>query len=160
MKNLLLICLLLSFGSASAALNRWVDAQGNVHYSDSKPPANVKSKTLRSTSHSDDMNTDETEESNSSESSGGALKSIAERQAERKRAKLENQEAADKIAKEKDNAESIKSYCKAARVDLRSLKSGMRLAEFDENGERSFISDEQRQKNIAKVQRKIKEHCN
>ena len=164
MNKLLMFCLLLSLGSASAALNKWVDAQGNVHYSDNKPPPNVESKTLRSASESKYINTDEdedeTDENLIEESSGNALQSIAERQAERQRAKLEKQEADAKTAKEQADAESMKSYCKSARENLKALKDGIRLIEVDANGERSFINDNQRQKKVIQIQQDISKHCN
>lgn len=47
MKKYLVILLVLSASNVFAALNKWVDEKGNVHYSDQTPPANVKKTTLR-----------------------------------------------------------------------------------------------------------------
>lgn len=47
MKKYLVILLVLSTSNVFAALNKWVDEKGNVHYSDQTPPANVKKTTLR-----------------------------------------------------------------------------------------------------------------
>ncbi|MDX8384902.1 MAG: DUF4124 domain-containing protein [Gallionella sp.] len=160
MKKFLLICLLLSCGSASAALNKWVDAQGNIHYSDTQPPPGVESKTLRNTSSSDDIYSDETEENPNNEGSGNTLQSIAEREAERKRAKLEKQKANTKAAKEQANAEKLNNYCKSARENLTALKANIRLTAVDDNGERSFMSDEEKQKSVMKIQQSISKHCN
>lgn len=159
MKNILLLCLFLSFGSASAALNKWVDAQGNVHYSDDKPPPNVKSKTLRSSSVSKHEGANKAEGDTSIEHSDNAFKSLAERQADRKRAKLAEQEAAKIAAKEQANKEHFIDYCKSARENLKALKDGIRLAVVDESGERTFMNDNQRQKNITNIQKNIKKHC-
>src|SRR5256885_2263385 len=42
----LLLLLILSSASALAQVHRWVDDKGTVHYSDSPPPAGVKSTTV------------------------------------------------------------------------------------------------------------------
>ncbi len=47
MKKYLAILLVLCVTNTFAALNKWVDEKGNVHYSDQPPPANVKKTTLR-----------------------------------------------------------------------------------------------------------------
>ena len=46
MKRCLPIFLLLLSVNAHGALNKWVDAEGNIHYSDEPPPPNVKTQTL------------------------------------------------------------------------------------------------------------------
>lgn len=46
MKKHLVVILFLSMSSAYAALNKWVDEKGKVHYSDLPPPANVQKTTL------------------------------------------------------------------------------------------------------------------
>lgn len=46
MKRCLPIFLLLLSVSAHGALNKWVDTEGKVHYSDQPPPPNAKIQTL------------------------------------------------------------------------------------------------------------------
>ena len=50
MSKFLLILLMLASTNTFAAISKWVDAQGQVHYSDQPPPPDAKAKTLRSTS--------------------------------------------------------------------------------------------------------------
>ena len=155
MKRFLLIFLLLTSTGTSAALNKWVDANGQVHYSDLPPPTDVEAKTLRSSSG--------TEQSASWNDTGAsapaATKTIAEREADLKKIQQEKKAAADKVAKDQADAEALKSSCAAAQQNLRVLQEGIRIMEVDANGERSYMDDEQRQQNIAKTQLDISRHC-
>lgn len=146
MKKFLAILLLLSATAAFAELNKWVDAQGKVHYSDEPPPANVKSKTLRTAPAA-------------AASAPAAPKSIAEREAELKKAQQAKKEAADRAAQEQANKETEKANCASAKENLRTLQSGTRMVEVDAQGEYSYLEDDQRQQRIAKAQEQIKNWC-
>src|SRR5450756_2102569 len=50
MSKFLLILLMLASTNTFAAISKWVDAQGQVHYSDQPPPPEAKAETLRSAS--------------------------------------------------------------------------------------------------------------
>lgn len=150
MIRLLLLTFVLASSGAQAALNKWVDENGEVHYSDSPPPSNVTAKKLRSTAAGDD----------SAGVSGAApAKSMAEKQAEKKRTEQAAKEAADKAAREKAQAENMKANCANAQDNLRSLQSGLRLMEVSPSGEQSFVSDEERQRRIEKAQQDISTYC-
>lgn len=151
MKNYLFILLMLSSASAVAELNKWVDANGKVHYSDQPPPANVKAKTLRSAS--------DAAGSASTSSAPAAPKTIAEREAELKKAQQAKKEAADKAAQEQAKKEVRKTNCTAAQQGLRTLQEGTRIVEIDANGERSYLDDKQRQQRIVKAQQDISTFC-
>lgn len=148
MKKILLILIMLSSANAFAGLNKWVDADGKVHYSDQPPPANVKAQTLRLTS-----------DAPATESAVDAPKTIAEREVELKKAQQAKKDAAEKAAQEQARMDVEKSNCAIAQNSLRTLQNGMRLVEIDANGERSYIDDEQRQQRIEKVQQDIDLYC-
>lgn len=155
MKELLLIFLIMASTSTSAALSKWVDANGQVHYSDMPPPAAAGAKKLRSSSGSDDS----ASQDDAARNTPAAPKTIAEREAELKKAQQEKKAAADKAAKEQADAETVKASCAAAQQNLRALQEGVRIMEIDANGERSYIDDERRQQNIAKAQQDISRYC-
>lgn len=148
MKKFLLILLILASANAFAGLSKWVDADGKVHYSDQPPPANVKAKTLRVTS-----------DAAAPASAPAAPKTVAEREAELKKAQQAKKEAADKAAKEQERIDAEKAYCVAAQQNLRALQDGIRMVEIDAKGERSYLDDEQRRQRIEKVQQDIKTYC-
>lgn len=155
MKQLLLIIFLLSSTGTSAALNKWVDADGRVHYSDTPPSADVKVKKLRTFSVSEDTKN----QSTTGESTPAAAKTIAEREAELKKVQLEKRAADDKAAKEQAYAEALKASCNTARQNLRTLQEGERMMEIDANGERSYMSDERRKEKVSKAQQEVSSYC-
>lgn len=155
MNKFLLILLILSSTGASAALNKWVDANGQVHYSDLPPPNDVEATKLRSSSGIEDP----ANRNDTAASAPAAPKSMAEREAELKKAQQEKKAAAEKSAKDQANAEAIKASCAATKQYLRTLQDGIRMVTVDANGERSYMDDEQRQQNITKVQQDINRDC-
>jgi len=157
MKKHSFILLMLSSAHAVADLSKWVDENGKVHYSDQPPPANVKAKTLRSTPDTPPSLTSASGVAASS--APPAVKTIAEREAELKKAQKAKKDAADKAAQEQAVIEENKTNCEASRQNLRTLQEGMRIVEISANGERSYISDEQRQQRIAKAQQDISSYC-
>ena len=149
MSKFLLILLMLASTNTFAAISKWVDNQGQVHYSDRLPPPEAKSETLRSASGTQD----------SASSSADATKTIAEREAELKKDKAEKQSAADKSAQKKATEDALKASCASAQENLRTLQSGVRLVEIDASGERSYIDDTQRQQRIGKAQKDMSNYC-
>lgn len=150
MKKLLLVLLVLVGANAYAGLNKWVDADGKVHYSDQPPPPNVKAQTLRMTSDA---------AAPTPASAPAAPKTIAEREADMKKAQQAKEEAADKGAKEQARLDAEKEYCDAAQKNLLLLLEGTRMVDIDASGERSYLSDEQRQQRIEKVRQDIGTYC-
>ena len=130
MKRILLISLMLASANAFAALSKWVDANGKVHYSDEPPPANVKSETLRVPSAPALVGA-----SGVAAASGPAApKTVAEREAELKKAQRAKKEAADKAAQEQARMETVKANCETMQENLRALQEGMRMVEVDTKG--------------------------
>jgi len=148
MKKYLLIMLLLNSTIAFAAISKWIDSDGQVHYSDQPPPPDTKSKTLRTDS-----------QDNAAASGVASPKTLAEREADLKKAQLANKEASDKDAKKQAAAAAQQASCDIAHQNLRTLQSGIRMVEIDEKGERNYIDDKQRESDIAKAQKDISNYC-
>ena len=145
----LLLLLILTSTNAFAEINKWVDSNGKVHYSDQPPPPDVKPKTLRSFSDTQD----------SASSSVAAPKTIAEREAEMKKAQKTKKEADDKASQKKAIADAQQASCNIAQQNLRALQDGIRMVEIDAKGERSFLDDQQREQGIAKAEKDISNYC-
>lgn len=156
MNKYLLVFLLLISSNAFSALIKWVDANGQVHYSDVPPPPNANTIILRTTSKTADV---KSEESPSAVSQPGAAKTIAEREAELKKAQQAKKEAADKAAKKQADTEARKAYCDTLQRNLMAMQEGIRMVDIDANGNRSVLEDEQRQQRIAKTQQDISANC-
>jgi hypothetical protein len=159
MKRYLTILLLLSSTTAFAALNKWVDKNGEVHYSDQPPPANVKSETLRVSPPAAPSNAAAPASGTAAASAPAAPKTIAEREAELKKAQQAKKEAAERAAEEQAKRDTEKANCATAQENLRSLQEGTRMVTINAQGEYSYLEDEQRQQRIAKAQDAIKNWC-
>jgi len=145
MKRYLPICLLLLSFSAYAALTKWVDADGKVHYSDEPPPDNVKTKTLI-TPHSP-------------ASGVPAQKTFVEREAELKKAQKAKEETAQKAAQQQENALAKQKNCEAAKSNLRALENSPQIAAYNDKGERINMDDATRRKNIEEARKQISTYC-
>ena len=150
MKPCLAVILLSLIGlNAHAGVNKWVDSEGNVHYSDTPPPE-VKAETVRNISGRGQ------EEAPASYSP----KSYSEREAEMKKSRLEKEEAAQKKAQEETNAKAKQANCEAARQSARSLEEGGRIYTYDESGERSYLDDAARERRLSEARKAVSTYCN
>ena len=154
MNKYLLLFLILVSANAFPALTKWVDADGQVHYSDVPPPPNANAKIMRSSTTSPRSSEDST-----AASAPAAQKSIAEREAELKKAQQAKKEAGEKAAKKQAEDDANKASCATLKQNLRALQEGVRMMELDDNGNRFILDDEQRQQRIAKVQQDINTNC-
>ena len=145
MKRCLPIFLILLSINAHGALNKWVDADGKVHYSDEPPPANVKAQTLSAPS---------------AVSGVPAQKTIAEREAERKKALKTKEEAAQKDAQKQKDELAKQKNCAGAKANLSAFESNGPVATYNENGEKVILDTSARQQNIDEARKQISEFCN
>jgi Domain of unknown function (DUF4124) len=149
MKQLLIIALLLTSFNASAALNKWVDAEGKVHYSDTAPTDVTAQKIRRSSAP----------ETTSSNGEVAAPKSLAEREADWQKSKKSKEEAAQKAEKEQENASIKKKNCEGARSNLSNYENSPRIVTYDEKGERTYLDDAARQQTIEEARKSVSSHC-
>ena len=144
MKRCLPIFFILISTYAFGALNKWVDSEGKVHYSDEAPPSNVKSKTLTIPA---------------SLSGVPAQKSIAEREAERKKELKAKEESTQKEAKKQEAELAKQKNCAAAKSNLRSLESNVPIQTYNEQGEKNLMDTAARQQGIEDARKQISLSC-
>lgn len=135
--------------NAQAGLNKWVDAQGNVHYSDA-PPQNVKTQNVPNIAGKGQAAAPATYSS----------KSYVEREAELKKSKQEKTEANEKKAQQEAQAEEKKRNCAAAQQNLRVLEEGTRIATYDANGEKTYLDDAAREQRLIDTRKAVSNNCN
>jgi len=148
-RNFVIIVLSLLTLNAHAALNKWVDAEGKVHYSDTVPPE-VSTQTVHNIAGKGQADAP----------ASYSPKSVAEREAEMKKSKQTKDDAAQKQAQKDAEAEAKKSNCAAARENARILENSPRLVTYDANGERSFMDDATRAQRLEEAQKTISSNCN
>lgn len=152
MKYFLAICLLLTGFNTHAALHKWVDSEGKVHYSDTAAPPAVKSQKLRESVPSQSIS--------SSNAAAPAPKTEAEREADRKRAQKEKAEAEQKTAQQQEEASNKLKNCENARSNLVTLERSPRLVTYDAKGEPTYLDDNARQQRIEEANKAISNYCN
>lgn len=140
-----LILLLLFSTSLQAAVHRWVDEEGNVHYSDKAPAKETSEKLeLRINRNPPDPAT-------------------VERFQRQKRMLEANQiEREDKKTREladKHDAEQLLAKCKAAQGQLNVAEHSGRVFTVDEKGERRYMEEQQRQDLITEARQAIEQYC-
>jgi hypothetical protein len=149
MGKFLLILLLLASANSFADINKWVDDQGRVHYSDQPPPPDARTEALRSGSIA----------GSASGVAGTGEPTFVQQEAALKRAQQAQQADAAKAAAKQETTDALKANCEAAQENLRSLQSGARMMDINASGERYYLDDSQRQQRINKVQQDISNLC-
>ena len=139
----------------------WVDEKGTKQFSDLPPPASTPKKLILKMPGitKQEPNND----SNQETISGAAAPNeklqkpvtTAGRNEDFMKRRLEQEEKDKKAAAEKQASMDKANNCERARSFLQSLEAGVRIGSTDKNGERSYMSDEQRAKEIADVKRTL-----
>jgi len=136
----------------------WVDEHGVKQFTDVAPPSNVPlnhilkqphgsgSSTVPKADAPDDKSVD------AASDAPNAPMTTAEKEADYKKRKLAQAEKDKKAAEETKRTQANTDNCARAKQYLDTLNSGQRIATTDSNGERSYLSDNDRTKETARAQ--------
>lgn len=154
MHKYLIVLLVIASSTSYAAANKWIDAQGKVHYSDQSPPAHAKSQSTLN------INTPEVPVATSGVSGVPATSNPAPNNDAVQNAAAAKKAAADKAAFDAAMKEAKQANCAAAKQNLANLKDGIRIVVADPTtGERSYLDDAQRQKSMDESQQQVDKSC-
>lgn len=140
--EILVFCVsLLVAQAAAAAVYKWTDAQGRVHYSSQPPPGqSAEAVKIRQGSPA-----------------------AAEQPPQANRAATADapaQSAADEDAARQARREALRKNCEIARKNLAALEDPTyRRFRLEEGKEPEFLTDEQRQAQIVKARSQVQEFC-
>jgi hypothetical protein len=154
---------MLSLSTLAIGQYIWLDDKGGKQYSDMPPPASIpQNKILKqpgksysvpqSTSDNASGNADTSAKAASTADKTNAPMTTAEKNADYKKRKAKQAEEEAKAAEDAKNAASKAKNCENAKSYNRSLAAGERIATRDASGEKAYISDEQRAKEIKETQ--------
>jgi hypothetical protein len=157
----------------AAAQWKWRDKSGQTQYSDLPPPAAVPEQDILSRPNAASRRAAVAAPAvNAASASASAIKSVAsaastpgvakpavEPELEAKRKKAEADQAAATQAEEAKVAVAKAENCSRAKVQLRSLESGMRIARTNDKGEREFLDDKQRADESKRTRDVISSDC-
>ena len=129
----------------AAKLYKWIDEQGNVTYSERKPPDRpVETIRLRGATL---------------DSSGAEEK--LDRLNERAEAQQKDRDFAENSATATaERNERMANNCKIARENMRILRTTSRIRDTSADGEPHFLDEAGIQAKIAETQRHVDENCN
>ena len=128
----------------------WKDASGQVHYSDVPPPSGQYESVRK---------TPDAPASSAATPPAAKPKSYVEQELEFRKRRAEEQEKEAKAKEQADKNAEKQRYCEQARNQLAALQSGQRIARPGPNGEREFLTDQQRQQEIERTQKSIDQVC-
>ena len=144
----LLLFSLFSF-NARSEVNKWVDENNRVHYSDAPAPINVKSAPIITPAAAAAVPA----------SGESAQKSIAEREADYRKAKKTKEEAEQQAAKQLQHDQAKRKYCEDAHSTLKTLENSPRISIYDAKGEPGYLDDAARLQQIVEVKKWISANC-
>jgi hypothetical protein len=150
---------LVLLGVATSALAQfiWLDEKGVKQYSDMPPPTSVPNKRILKTPGqslprgigSAETSDGAADNAADAKTAQAAPPTVAEQDAAYQKRKAEQAEKNKKTAQEAKQASDKAENCARARANQRTLDSGTRIAQTDANGQRSYMSDDQRAKQNA-----------
>lgn len=142
------VCLACASLQSQAQVYKWIDKDGKVQYSDSPPPAGAGASVPQKL---------DTSASGSSGVGGSAKdRSWQDKARDYDRRRIE---AEEKQAGAIELSRKNQQRCNNARRDLKTLQESRRVYTTDNQGERHFLDDDQRQGEIARVQGVVSEVC-
>lgn len=135
--------------AASAAVYKWVDAQGNVHYSDRPPSEDTQAQVIsvasRPTGHD-----------------RVAVRSGADQNQRQSAAPGDSQQKAEKATQQAVNADVAKSrakQCEEAKARYQTAVDSHKLYKMGKNGEREYLSDAELSQARLDARRSVDESC-
>ena len=136
---------LLSMLSATvfAEMYKWVDENGEVHYSDKQPAAEVETETIKPPPEADVEQ---------------ARKELEARQSRYKTEESEKPAEEEKVSEEELAVK--KRNCELGRDKLQRLVDNPRVYSTAEDGSRTRLGEDERQARIKEAREMIKTNCN
>ena len=137
----------------------WIDEKGTKQFSDMPPPASVPSNRILKQPGGAPATKASPEASDEKSTAPARTEpTLAEKNADFRTRKAEQAEKEKKAAEEAAKSAEKAKNCERAREYQRSLDSGERLVSYDKNGERSYLSDEQRAQE-SRDNRRVLDDC-
>ena len=134
-------------GAMASEIYKWTDEDGNVHYED-RPTGAATEERLQLTYRRTD-----------SSSVNQRIQARMNRQAERDEARSAAAAAEQEAAENAAAAAERQQACERARARLETYLQSRRLYRTDENGERVYLDDAERQEARQKAEEQITEFC-
>lgn len=129
----------------AAKLYKWVDEEGNITYSERKPPPESNAETIRLRSATLDA--------------PGAQERLDELNERAEEADKDRKFAENSATASAERDERMANNCETARENMRILRTTSRIQDKDENGEAYFLDEAAIQAKITQTQSQIENNC-
>jgi type IV secretory pathway VirB10-like protein len=158
--RLLAATALMALASLAQAQYMWIDEKGLKQFSDRPPPPSVPLKHILKAPHGVPTAASLAVEPAAAAPAPEAAKpkaapTVADRNADYNKRVKEKAEHDEKEQAEAERKAALAENCARAREARQSLDSGARIGSVDKNGERGFLSDEQRAVESQKVNKAL-----
>lgn len=139
----LAVAVLLAGATANAQVYEWKDEKGNTHFSDQPPVGKPRAQRVIE----------------SEPAAGPTQKTTADRELEFRKRQKASQDSSEQAKKAQAANADQKEVCENARRLLETLASGERITLRDDQGERYFMDDAQREQESAKARQVVQSTC-
>lgn len=165
------IAVLLATATVAAQVYKWVDKDGKVQYSDIPPPADAKGaapKKLDTRVSSSPLDlppatgkaaTDAKIGKDGKPAVKDGPKTLADKAKDFDKRRVDDAEAAKKLAETERVAKANKARCTEATSFLRDIESGRPMAGSDEKGERVILDEAGRNAQMERARTAMTESC-
>jgi hypothetical protein len=153
-------------GASAQSVWKWRDAAGQLHISDTAPPAGTPDKNILSRPSAGVVLPASTSTTTTATTAGATPASGAsapdgdldkkKKAAEREKA---DKAAADKAEIDRKNAAIRADNCQRAKTAVSGIQSGGRLTQMNAKGEREFLDDAQRAAELKRSQDIVAQNC-
>ena len=141
-----LVCLLGISPVSQARMFKWVDADGNTHYTQTPPPEGIAKEDLNLPASAKLDNTE-------------AVKAFEDQQNKKQELAGENEKEQKLQDRSAEHTALKKENCRKARAKLENVQNTGRIRAVDEYGNIVRASEEERQRRITEAQANIKKWC-
>ncbi|HMO46071.1 MAG TPA: DUF4124 domain-containing protein [Rubrivivax sp.] len=154
-----LACLMLS--APADAQWKWRDGRGQIHVSDIPPPREVPDKDVLQRPEAARKAAPPTAAPSAPAAAATpvAVRPAADPELEERKRMAEQEQAAQKKAEDKKAQAARADNCQRAREQLATLDSGVRVMRVRPDGEREYLSDEQRASETQRARSVIASEC-
>jgi len=138
----------------------WIDDKGTRVFSDRPPPPGTPPSRILKAPHRSDLMPDNAAPAAAADGASTPADkprqpSLAEREADYRKRQAERQDSDKKAQEDAGRKAARQETCANARQEERQLASGMRISEMQANGERGYISDEDRARRLARARQAL-----
>ena len=162
---LTLVACLLAFAAAGAqaqSLWKWRDASGQLHLSDTPPPATTPAKDILSSPHGAagvPALSPKVDAPAPVASAGDSALDKKKKAVDAQKAQQAEKEKADHEAAVAKNEAARKDNCARAQANVQALQSGQRMATINSKGEREVMDDSARAAELKRTQDSVASNC-